>query len=221
MYETNLIDLKASWYIISFAYRWLGDKRTKTVALPDFPSYKKDPEDDKALCRRLWELFDEADVIVAHNGRKFDCKKAKARFIKHRFPPESPFKIWDTLVWARQVAAFTSNKLNDLGAHLGIGRKLPHTGWDLWKRCIVQKEKKAWATMRRYNARDVDLLLEVFLRLRPHVKSLTSYSSGPECPSCYSHHTQRRGEHITASGHRTRRFRYQCREFDCGHWFIK
>ena len=42
LWEQNAIEVKEDWYILCFAYKWLGEKKTRVVALPDFKEYKKD-----------------------------------------------------------------------------------------------------------------------------------------------------------------------------------
>jgi rubredoxin len=218
MWEQNLIDLKSSWYILCFAYKWAGDKKVSTVALPDFKSFKRDREDDSRLVRALHRLYDEADVIIAHNGDRFDLKKSNARFVKHGLPPPSPYKSIDTLKIARSRFAFLSNKLNDLGAYLGLGRKLPHTGFHLWKSCMTG-HAKAWRRMRAYNARDVILLERVYDRLKPWASShpnLAAISERECCPVCQSHKIQQRGYNV-AKTKKTQR--WHCTS--CGHWWSK
>ena len=46
----------------------------------DFPEYQKDKTDDKALMRKLWDLMDEADIVIGHNCDSFDIKKINSRF---------------------------------------------------------------------------------------------------------------------------------------------
>jgi DNA polymerase elongation subunit (family B) len=216
VYEQNAIDVKTSWYMLSFAAKWLGDKKVKTWALPDYSNYKKNKEDDSALVGELWKLYDTADVVVAHNGDRFDIKKSNARFIKHGFKPPAPYKQIDTLKVARARFAFTSNRLNDLAKYLQIGQKLPHTGFHLWQGCMTG-DAKSWALMRKYNAHDVELLEQVYLRIRPWMTNhpdLTLYGDKIGCPSCQSSKIQRRGFNVARS-RRTPRF--QC--MDCGGWW--
>ena len=66
-------------------------------------------------------MFDEADVVIAHNGDKFDMRKANARF--GHYEPPMPVQQVDTLKVARKYFKFESNKLGDLGEHLGLGNK--------------------------------------------------------------------------------------------------
>ncbi len=212
----HIIEVQSQWYILSYAFKWLGEKNITTRCLPDYPSWKKDREDDASLVRELHGLFDEADVIVAHNGTRFDERKSNARFIAHGLSPPSPFQSIDTLKIARKHFAFDSNKLDDLGKYLGVGRKLPNTGKALWLGCMAG-DKRAWEDMRKYNAQDVALLERVYLKLRPWSIShpnLNNYTRKDGCPVCQSDKTRAFGWRYLKSG---RRQRYVCRP--CGHRF--
>jgi DNA polymerase elongation subunit (family B) len=214
-WEQNVIDFKEYWYMLSFSTKWLGEKETKTYKLPDFRGYASHKEDDSKLVTKLWGVLDEADIIIAHNGDKFDIKKSNARFISHGLQPPSPYKTIDTLKIARRNFAFTSNKLDDLGHYLGVGRKLPHTGARLWLDCM-RGVPEAWTKMAKYNAQDVNLLERVYLKLRPWTSThpdLSSYSKKNECPTCGGTNLQHRGHNVTKTG---RRDRFQC--MDCGSW---
>jgi hypothetical protein len=212
-YETTVLDFKKDWYILSFAWKWLGDRKVQVRALPDYPQYNTDPENDAALVAELWKLLDECDVAVAHNVR-FDTRKSNSRFLIHGMAPPSPYKTVDTLAIARQQFGFTSNRLDDLGQALGVGRKAKHQGKHTWLGCM-RGDRKAWATMAKYNAVDVDLLEAVFLKLRPWAKNhaLEVYTRGQACPSCQSPKLTHRGFNLTKTG---RRQRFQCQ--GCGAW---
>jgi hypothetical protein len=215
LWETDIIGVKSPWYILCFSYKWLGESKIHTHALPDYKHYKDDKENDAGLIADLHRLFDEAQILIAHNGDKFDGRKAMARFIFHGHKPPSPVRTIDTLKEARKHFLFDSNRLSDLGQYLQVGKKLPNTGFDLWKRCMLG-DAEAWDMMRRYNRRDVVLLERVYERLRPYMSNhpnLGVYSAAGCCPACRSERLQKRGEAVT----RSRKYQgIQCR--DCGHW---
>ena len=216
MWETNVIDVSSSWYMLSFSAKWLGEKSVKTYSLDQYRGYKQDRENDFGLVGELWKLFDQADIVIAHNGDSFDIKKSNARFIFHGLNPPSTYKSIDTLKIARRHFGFLSNKLNDLGAYLKVGRKLPHTGFHLWKGCMTGNPD-SWRLMRRYNAQDVRLLERVYLKLRPWATNhpdLNAYTEASACPSCQSKKIQRRGVSVAQ---RARYQRFHCQS--CGHWF--
>ena len=215
-WEQNVLEFEKEWHIMSFSVKDIG-KKASTYALPDYKvSYKKDKEDDKELMKVLWKYLDTAEIVCAHNGKKFDMKKINSRFVYHGLPLPSPYKVVDTLQEARKHFGFTSNKLDDLGRYLKIGRKLSHTGFKLWLDCL-KGDMKAWATMKRYNEQDVILLEKLYKRLLPYMNNhppAGMYNGKPmSCPNCGSGHVQRRGIMKT----RTNIYqRFQCQ--DCGAW---
>lgn len=212
-YEQNVLDVQREWYVLSFSAKW-KDGGTITKALPDYKLYKKEPHNDRELIKDLWELFNEADIIIGHNSNKFDNKKSNARFIAHGLTPPEPYKTVDTLKVARQHFSFTSNRLDDLGKALGVGRKVKTGGFDLWLRCLAG-DMKAWALMKKYNKQDVVLLEKVYLKLRPWATNhpnLSLFEERPICPKCGSKKIHFRGYAMTST---SKYRRFQC---ECGGW---
>ncbi len=202
-------------YILMASYKWADERKVETVALPDFPGYKRNRHDDKALCGVLHNLMDAADIICAHNGDAFDIKKINARLVVNGFNPPSPFKTIDTLKAARRAFKLDSNKLDHIGRYLNEGRKIPNQGAALW-RGVVDGDPKSWATMRRYCKQDTELLARVYERIKPWMPNhpnMNLYDTGGCCPTCQSNNVQRRGIAVKLN---TRRQRYHCQ--DCGAW---
>lgn len=186
-WEQNSLHVEQEWHMLCFAYKWLGEKNTHVIALPDFKRYKKDPTNDKDVVSALYELFNEADVVIAHNGDKFDQRKTNARFLAHDMKPPEPYASIDTLKIARKYFALDSNKLDDLGDYLKVGRKKQTGGFELWLGCM-RGDKKAWKKMLDYNKQDVVLLEKVYLKLRPWATNhpaLNVLEDRPNsCPKC-------------------------------------
>lgn len=211
--EADSLEVIQDWYILCFAYKWLGEKKTHVVSLPDFKRYKKHPEDDTDVVKKLWELFNEADVVIAHNAQAFDNKKSNARFIQLNLPPPEPYETIDTLQIARRNFKFSSNKLDALGDNLNVGRKVQTGGYSLWQGCMAG-DPKAWAKMTRYNKQDVDLLEKVYLKLRPWIKRHPAVTDGlRSCSACGSEKLRRAGYRTTKV---SRFLRFRC--LDCGSW---
>jgi hypothetical protein len=212
-YEQNVIRYTQQSCLATYVAKWIGDKKIISKSLPDYEGYKAGSYDDKAIVADLWTLFDEADVIIAHNGNSFDIKVATGRFILHGMKPPSPFKSVDTKLMVKGVARYNSNSLDDLCGLLGLGKKI-HTDFDLWEGCI-NGDMKFWKQMVKYNRMDVLLLEKLYLRLLPFAKThpnLTFWTRG-ECPKCGGHNVQYRGTQRCV----TRQYqRFQCNE--CGSW---
>jgi hypothetical protein len=214
-WEANVLDFKSDWYILSFAYKWAHESTVHVYGLDDFAGYKRHPENDKALSKKLWKLLDEADIVVAHNGDAFDLPKINTRFLTHQLPPPTPYKTIDTLKIARKVFAFDSNKLDDLGRYLGVGRKIPNTGFHLWKGCM-SGDPESWRKMKEYNGHDVELLEKVYYLVRAWDKGHPNVNQGQleACPKCSSTNVQRRGFEYTLL---RKKQRYQCQ--NCSGWW--
>ena len=212
-YDQNVIRFTQQSCIATFVAKWLGDKKIFSKALPDYKGYAAGSYDDKAIVEDLWKLFDEADVIIAHNGDQFDIKVAVGRFILHGLKPPTPFKTVDTKKVVKEVARYNSNSLDDLCSLLGLGKKIK-TDFDLWEGCI-NGDMTQWNKMVKYNRMDVLLLEKLYLRLMPFAKThpnLTFWTRG-KCPKCGGHDIQYRGFARCI----TRQYRrFVCT--DCGSW---
>lgn len=201
--------------IISFAWKWLGEKEVRVLSLPMFKSYKRFPDNNRELVLKLHEIISRADIVIGHNVDGFDDKIANAEFLYHGLPPTPPHKTVDTLKVAKSKFRFNSNKLGDLGAHLGLGKKIDTGGFSLWAGCL-RGDPRSWELMMKYNKQDVVLLEKVYLRMRPWMSNhpdLNAIDLHIGCPICKGVNLQRRGWAIVGGG---RKRRFQCT--DCGKW---
>lgn len=172
-------------YILGYAYHWLGDDEDATFArtINQTPEYADNPEDDSGLLRELWHLFNRAEVIIAHNGDKFDIKRIKTRMVVNGLKPPLPFRTVDTLKICKREFNFTSNKLDFVAQTLlGIG-KLDTGGFDLWVQCLEGNEE-AFEHMRDYNAMDVEILTKVYYKLRAWDRSHPTMNHGTSDMDC-------------------------------------
>lgn len=139
---------------------------------------QKNNRDDSKILKPLWKLFDEADIIVGQNSKRFDTKKINARFfinkIMDRKPP-SDYRQQDTMVMAKKVFGFTSFKLEYMAKVAELENqkmtKREFMGHDLWKECALGN-KKAWREMRKYNPIDLLTTEELYEWLLPWDSSI-------------------------------------------------
>lgn len=203
-------------YIVCAAWKDLGKTAVSAVSTLDDPKrFAKDPHDDYHVVKTLHAVLSDADVIIAHNGDKYDIKFTEGRMLFHGLSPLPPIVKIDTLKVAKDRFLFNSNKLDYLGSFLKVGRKKPTTG-GLWLR-VLQGDKAAVKEMVTYNKQDVELLERVFEKLRPYVANHISrqlFGQTTGCPRCGSVKVQSRGTHRAT----TRVYqRFQCQ--GCGGWF--
>lgn len=158
-------DIVQDWSILCFSAKWLFEDK--------IISYKQSEEelktfDDSRIALELWKLLDEADIVIGHNGMKFDIKKSNTKFIQNRLNLPSSYQVIDTLLHARKRFAMTSNRLDFLGEYLGVGRKLD-TPKGMWRE-IMKGNYKMLKKMEKYCEQDVKLLEDVYLEMRPYIQ---------------------------------------------------
>jgi hypothetical protein len=159
-YEQNIAPNQVIGHseMLCWAAKWLGGDAVMCE------SREHDPNDAR-ICRELWELFDQADVVVAHNGIAFDEKFLNLRWLDLGMEPPSPYRSVDTLKILRKRFRFQMNKLDYVARYLELGEKLEHEGFELWLKCMAG-DPAAWNKMREYNIRDTYLLELVYKRIR-------------------------------------------------------
>src|SRR3990172_9806693 len=81
------------WYMLTWCAKWLNSPDVIKCSITPRESKKRD---DSRIVKKLWQLFDKADVIVAHNAWKFDIPMVNTRFITLGLKPPSPYRVIDT-----------------------------------------------------------------------------------------------------------------------------
>lgn len=192
--------IKEEWTILSFSAKWLHSKR---IIYHDTWEAAGGRNDDRDLIRMLWSLLDEADIVIAHNGKKFDVRKINSRFMLQGFPPPSPYQVIDTYQEHRRVAAHTSQRLAWISDKFSPVKKRDHgafPGFKLHKE-YLDGNPEARKEMELYNIDDVRSLEGAYLQLRPWIKghpnlALWNTEADPDkhyCPNCGSDNVKRRG----------------------------
>lgn len=152
----------------------------------------------------IWNLMNEAHIIVTQNGVSFDIRKLKSQFILHGFPPPSRFLDVDTKLISKTFG-FPYNSLDYLGKRL-LGLEGKHDmEFKDWDEC-VKGNPKALKKMFTYCKNDVAPLLEdIYLKFLPWAENhpnLGVYSdhNGDICPKCESHSLSWTEEYPTPQG---------------------
>lgn len=186
-WEQNLIEVIERRMICSISWQWYPKREIFTLALPDFPGYDHRIRNNTKLMKAFAKEMNCADVAIGHNIVKYDDPMVNTDIVINKMDSAAPHRVIDTLTVCRSRFRFNSNRLNDVCQALGIGSKVPHPGFQMWKDCM-RGDMKAWKKMKEYNAGDVDPLLRgLYERIRPWIKNHPNMSvdkPSPACPSC-------------------------------------
>ena len=182
----SLNETISEWYILCWSAKWLY---SNTIMYDKLTSEEAINQNDKRIVTNLWKLVDEADIVIAYNGKKADIPWMNTRFIINGLKPPSPYYIIDPCEVARKNFNFSSNKLDALAGYFGIPHKMD-TDFTLWDKS-VRGDEEALSYMSNYCNKDVLILEEVYLRLRPYIKGHPNIgnfieSTIPTCATCGS-----------------------------------
>ncbi len=160
------VNISKDWIVkveclLSFAAKWLGDDRIISDVLTPKEALNRD---DKRLSTNLWKLIEEADVVVTHNGKRFDVRKMNTRFWKHKLPRPSSYKVVDTLVTAKSVFGLLYNSMSYIAEFKEADNKLD-TEFSLWIGCD-KGDKESLAYMLEYNEQDVRTQEAIYIEMR-------------------------------------------------------
>lgn len=174
--------------------------------------------DDYALMGWLYEKLSTADLIIAHNGLRFDLPVIRERMTSHGYPAFRMPRIHDTYIMYSKVMQGASGKLAWLSQKFSKLPKSSHGqfhGNRLWD-AYLEGNPKAWDEMRKYNIRDVEATEQVWEALVPWWTIQRPPIGEPEsCPTCGSEHTH---EHSLVTPGQVRTYRmHECD--NCGAFF--
>lgn len=180
-------------YLLSYSSADLKTAEVEGRNLASYPLFDIDHKDDWELCQDLWRLLDDADVVIAHNGYKFDRAYINQRFAYHGMKPPSHYVVVDTLKAAKKQFALPSNALKEMCLYFETESfKLDNEGFPLWKACN-EGDREAFGRMQTYNDGDVVSLRDLYLKILawiPQHPNLSAYYEDEvaRCPRCGSVH---------------------------------
>ena len=212
------------WSMASWAAKWLYDSDIMSQAVGPKEAITRT---DKNIIKGLWNLMDKADIIIAHNAIKFDVRKMNARFFLNGLGPPLPYQVIDSLRHSQRNFAFSSYALDYLNKILDNSEKIK-TEYGLWKRCVghgnkpgsrvsPSRQKEALTFMMKYNRQDIVALEELYIELRPWMKShpnlglyYDSVEDTQRCTNCGDTNITWKGTYVTPMN------RYKAWRCKCG-----
>ena len=109
-----------AWGMLGWSAKWLLSSEVKSDFLTPEECLARD---DGRICKSVWSLMDQADIIIAHNGNNFDLPSLNTRFLINNMLPPSSFRSIDTLKSARKHFQFVWNRLDYINQVMGYDGK--------------------------------------------------------------------------------------------------
>lgn len=190
--------------MLCFCAHWEGSK--------EYLFYSKWDHGQEGMAAIAKALIEEADAVVTYNGDKYDIPKIRGEVLLAGLEPFGPVTSIDVLKTIKKCG-FNMNRLAYIGPLLGVGGKVKHEGFNLWKD-VIEGKAKAQKKMERYCIQDVRLLTKLYKKIRPFIINHPHIGATfHECGTCGGNNVQKRG-FTTSKHYKTQRL--QCQ--DCGSW---
>ena len=94
-------------HILSWAAKWHGSEECEYSSLR---MVGHTPSGQRKMLKEIYELLQDADVVVGYNSNSFDLKILNTEFLEQGWSQPSPYKTVDLLRVVRRKFRFTSNK---------------------------------------------------------------------------------------------------------------
>jgi hypothetical protein len=220
LYQVDIINnyegVIEDYTILTIAWSWFGEGVVHVMGQDDFTDFVPGILDDRKLVSFIRDLYNEADIVIAHNGNNFDQRKCRARMIIHNLtPPKMPIEL-DTKLVAKQLGGFTANSLKALCKMLNLSFQKLDSEIEMWDGCRAG-DMESWALMKQYNKGDIPTLNALYERFRPWIKNHPNlaqmFNDYDACPVCLE---KNRLTHRGYKSTKVNTYRmYQC---ICGAW---
>ena len=181
MFKENIgtDQVKESGGILCVGAKWVGKR--------EIFLYSEWEHTQKGMLEAVRDLLNEADAVVTKNGDTFDIPHLTTAFLKHGValpPPTTSIDLQKTL---KKNLKFLSNKLDFVTQDLGIGKKVKHEGFELWRK-VMEGNAAARKKMLRYCAGDVRLTDRLYRRMLPAIVNHPHMGFTPkrQCGACGS-----------------------------------
>ena len=194
--------------MICWAASWLGEDKINFDS--EFISSRK------AMIKGIYNLINEADVVIGYNLNKFDMRVLNAEFIVQGLKPIKPIETIDLYRVVKKRFEFPSYKLAYIIKTLKLGFK-GEVDHDTWAKCL-SGDDEAWFLVEEYNRNDVKILKPLYETVKGWITKHPNWGHYIEsddlvCPTCGGEHLSPRGYRYT----KTKAYRrYVCNS--CGSW---
>lgn len=155
-----------------------NDGKLTVLRADNYPTWNTTRSCDAPLCRDLHKAMGKYDIIVAHNGARFDVPFMMARFLKWGIKWCQP-KVVDPVRISRRYLKLGSNSLKSVTHHFGITGKTECEG-DLWLEAKMDRgrtNKIAMDYVVEHCIADVEILEKVTLKLKHLVPKISNFGS--------------------------------------------
>lgn len=134
-------------------------------------------ENDRETVRLIAEELEAHDVLIAHNGTRFDLPFLRTRMLRWGMKPLRDMKVLDPCSVSWRKFRLRNNALQTLRNHLRVGANKTPLDMALWMRAILDGDREAMDAIVEHCVADVKVLSSVADLVKPYVRVLDDRGS--------------------------------------------
>lgn len=133
--------------------------------------------DDQETCKQVVAELVKHDIIVAHNGSRFDVPFLRTRLLHWGMPRLPDIKLVDPCSIAYRKLRLRSNSLGVILDHLGVKERKTPLDMSVWADAVQNGSKPAMDLIVEHCIMDVKVLDAVLNAMKPYIKVLDDRGS--------------------------------------------
>ena len=133
--------------------------------------------DDKELVKQVCALVRKHDVVVAHNGGRFDIPMLRTRALRWGLEPLKEVKNVDPCFIAFRKFKLRSNSLGRIADFVGIKDKKTPLDMSIWADVMLNGDQKGMDLIVKHCEADIRVLKGVLNFVKPFIKVLDERGS--------------------------------------------
>lgn len=182
--KTAIVDIETSGLYTNFAIllccsiKDYGKPGVRTYRADDYPVWKKDRTDSRALVADVLKDLSDYDILVAHNGQYFDKQWLNTLALLYDMDPVIRWtKMVDPVLLSRRHLRLGRNTLAQLVDFFNIPIAKTHVSGKLWLRASLNGDTKALDAIVHHCELDVRTLELVYDKVRKLVEKIDNRGS--------------------------------------------
>jgi uncharacterized protein YprB with RNaseH-like and TPR domain len=135
------------------------------------PKWKKGIRgDDKELVKQTCKLVRDHDIVVAHNGNRFDIPMLRTRALRWGLTPLREVKLVDPCQIAWRKFKLRSNRLGAVADFVGVKDKKTPLDLSIWMDVMLNGSKEGMELIVEHCEADIRVLSAVLGFVKPYIK---------------------------------------------------
>ena len=149
------------------------------IRMDELKPWKKGIRSDtSAFAAECVDYLKQFDIIVAHNGKKFDRPYIVTLALKHRLDLGlHRKKIIDPVWLSRYKLRMSSNSLNALLKYFDVDEEKTTINWQWWRQAVLDNNKQSFDYVVEHCVADVHALYSLYDRFRDLVNMIDNRGS--------------------------------------------